>query len=274
MISYIHTINWLLPVFYALLLGIYSLDFTSEKQYLDPIKRVGLFFTLLLHVIYVVLRIVEFHHPPITNKFEIFTLLALSVSFVYFLLDLTTNIRGTGPFVLIFAFLFQLVSSLFIEDIRIVDEVLQSNLLGFHVISVLLGYTGFTIAAVHGVLYLLLYKKIKSNQFGIFFDKLPGLENLEKLTFYSVVIGFVLLTISLKIGAIWLPQAFPDYNIFDPKLIAAFIVWGVYGAGIILRFVSRWHGRRIIRLFTVGFLLVLLSIVLSRVWASSFHNFN
>ena len=84
MISAIHTINILLPVFYLLTLAVYFYDFIKGEKKLINVKRVFLFITLFLHLIYIVLRTVAFDHPPITNVFEIFTILAITISFSYF----------------------------------------------------------------------------------------------------------------------------------------------------------------------------------------------
>ena len=97
---------------------------------------------------YLLLRTIEFDHPPITNIFEIFTILAFSISFSYFILELVTHISGTGPFIIIISIIFQLISSAFIPDVYQVKEVLRSHLLGAHVFSALLGYSAITISAV------------------------------------------------------------------------------------------------------------------------------
>jgi len=166
MISGIHTINIILPILYFATLVVYFYDFLKEEKKLVNIKRVFLFITLFLHLFYIILRTIAFDHPPITNVFEIFTILAITISFSYFLVELVSDIRGTGPFIIILSFIFQLISSLYIQDLTEVKEVLRSNLLGIHVISALLGYSGFTISAVYGFLYLVLYKDIKLNKFG------------------------------------------------------------------------------------------------------------
>ena len=144
-------------------------------------------------LIYLLSRTVIFNHPPITNVFEIFTILAFSVSFSYFILELVTDIRGTGPFIIIISIIFQMISSLFIKESPIVKDILRSNLLGVHVLSALVGYSGITVSAVYGFLYLTLYKDIKLNKFGLIFNRFPNLEVLEKLSYYSAVIGFILL---------------------------------------------------------------------------------
>src|ERR1035438_6944829 len=95
MSSTIIFINILLPILYSCTFGIYAFDFWKGEKRFTNSKRVFLFLTLLLHLVYLFSRTVFFNHPPITNVFEIFTILAFSVSFSYFILELVTDIRGT-----------------------------------------------------------------------------------------------------------------------------------------------------------------------------------
>ncbi len=273
MVPSLHVLNIILPLLYLVTFGIYFYDFMKgEKKFINT-KRIFLFITLIVHVVYIIQRTIAFDHPPITNVFEIFTILALAICFSYFLLELVTDIRGTGPFIIIISFVFQLISSIFIQDMVAVKEVLRNNLLGAHVISALLGYSGFTISAVYGFLYLTLYKDIKLNKFGLIFNRLPNLEVLEKLSFYSAVIGFITLTISIIIGIIWLPIAFPDFSYFDPKLISTSLVWILYCVGISSKVFGKWRGRKLVRLSISGFVVAILSIIMSNFIAQSFHSF-
>lgn len=273
MISAVHIMNIFLPVLYAVTLGAYWYDFAYEKKNLTNSKRIFLFVTVVLHVFYLFARTIEFNHPPITTKFEIFTVLAFSIAFSYFLLELLTDIRGTGLFIILFAFIFQLVSSLFIEDLTEVKEVLRNRLLGLHVISALLGYSGITISAVYGVLFIILYKSLKLSKFGLIFKRLPSLETLEKLSFYSLVIGFILLTIAIIIGSIWLPAAFPNFSYLDPKLISTGIVWIIYGAGIMAKLAANWYGKKVITFSILGFVTAIVSLMLGVFFENSFHMF-
>jgi ABC-type uncharacterized transport system permease subunit len=251
----------------------YYYAFQKDNEVIQGGKRIALFITLLLHVSYLIVRTMEFNHPPITNKFEIFTVLAFSIAFSYFILELLTDIRNTGAFILIFSLLFQIISSLFIEDLIEVKEILRSRLLGLHVVSALLGYSGFTLSAVYGALFILLYKKIKLNKFDRIFEKMPSLERLEKLSFYSVNIGFALLTVSIIIGVVWLPIAFENYSYTDPKLIIVGIVWLLYLSGIILKVVRHWYGKKVVYFSLIGFVLAMLAMVISSLIPSSFHTF-
>jgi len=273
MIPVIHSLNILLPILYLGTFSVYFYDFMrGEKKFIN-VKRLFIFITLLIHIFYLLIRTFEFEHPPITNVFEIFTVLAFSITFSYFLLELVTDIRETGLFIIIISFIFQLISSMFIVDQFEVKEVLKNNLLGVHVVNALLGYAGFTISAVYGFLYLTLYKDLKDNRFGLIFNRLPNLEVLEKLSFYSAVIGFILLTIAIIIGVIWLPMAFPKFSFIDPKLLGTALVWLLYGIGIFTKLFFRWHGKKLILLSITGFIIAIFSTILTNFLAHSFHSF-
>jgi HemX protein len=271
--STIDFINGLLPFLYIITFAIYFYDFMKGGKQFQNSKRLFLFLTIFVHLVYLLLRTIEFNHMPITNVFEIFTVLAFSVSFAYFILELITDVRGTGPFIIIISILFQVISSLYIEDLLEVRDVLRSNLLGVHVISALLGYAGITISAIYGFLYLILYKDIKLNKFGLVFNRLPNLEILEKLSFYGAVFGFVLLSITITIGIIWLPMAFPDYSYADPKLIGTFLVWLLYGTGILSKVFGKWRGKKLVSLSIIGFVIAIASTMITNFMSRSFHSF-
>ena len=265
--------NIILPFLYLITFSFYSYDFMKGGKRFVNSKRLFLFLTLFFHLFYLLLRTIYFDHPPITNVFEIFTVLAFSVSFSYFILELVTDIRGTGPFIIIISIVFQVISTMYIEDLVQVKDVLRSHLLGLHVFSALLGYSAITISAVYGFLYLILYKDIKLNKFGLIFDRLPSLDVLEKLSSYSAVIGFVLLTWAIIIGIIWLPKAFPNFSYADPKLIGTSMVWILYGLGISSKIFGKWQGKKVIMLSIVGFVLAIISTIITNFLAKSFHSF-
>ncbi|HPI36617.1 MAG TPA: cytochrome c biogenesis protein CcsA [Ignavibacteriaceae bacterium] len=269
----IYYLNLLMPLLYLAAFGIYLYDFIKSRRRLHNSKRLILFLTLILHCFYLLIRTFAFDHPPITNVFEIFTVLAFGIGFSYFVLELATDIRGTGPFIIIISFIFQLISSIFIKDLIEVKDVLRSNLLGVHVLHALIGYAGITISGVYGFLYLMLYKEIKSNKFGLIFERLPNLEILEKLSFYSAVIGFLSLSIAIIIGVIWLPQAFPDFSYLDPKLVASSLIWIMYGVGIFAKLTKKWVGKKVVMFSIFGFIIAIISTILTNFLASSFHSF-
>ena len=215
-----------------------------------------------------------FDHPPITSLFEILTLLAACTGTAYLYLEFRTRVHNTGLFILSLAFIFQTISSLFIRDLLVIPEYLHSLLLGFHVSAAILGYTALSISAVYGLLYLMLYHEIKSSRFGIIYSRLPNLETLEAMSHRSEVFGFVMLTIAILVGVVWLPMVFKDISYLDPKLIGTIAIWFLYAVALMAKRRSGWQGRKTMIVSLVGFVFVFISMLVINLYLSSFHTFH
>jgi len=263
----------LLPLLYLGTLYFYGLAFFKESGFTKGVKTKALIGTVLLHLVYIAARTIEFGHAPVTTVFELMTILALAISLAYLYIEFQTKVKGTGLFILTIAGLFQVVSSLFIKDLIEVRPVLKSWLLGFHVTSALFGYSAIALSAVYGFLYLMLYHDIKSSKFGIVYSRLPSLETLEKMSVRSTVFGFLLLSIAILVGFIWLPRAFEEFSYADPKLIGTFMIWALYGIGLVTKRLAGWQGRRMMILSLFGFAVALFSMTFVNLFLSGFHRF-
>lgn len=270
----IKLLEYLLPAFYFVTIWTYAKSFFSNSKTAGQLRTVFLVVLLVTHGVYLILRTIQFEHPPITNVFEILSIIAFCVTLAYTFIEFRTNVSGTGYFILILPFFFQLTSSLFIKDLVQVPEILRNNLLAFHVTSALLGYASITISAVYGFLYLMLYHDIKATKFGVIYRRLPNLEVLERMSFSGIVFGFLMLTIAIAVGFIWLPRAGIEYSYTDPKLIGTLAIWLVYGIGLTAKKFAQWQGRRIIVLSMFGFLIAMFSITIINLFFSEFHKFH
>jgi len=265
--------NWLLPFLYAATVWAYAKAFFRNSPSAKKVKTTFLVITLACHFGYLVVRTAVLEHPPITNIYEILSVLGFTTALSYLLIEFITKVKSTGYFVLIISFFFQLVSTLLIHELPNVNPVLRNNLLGFHVTSALLGYSAFALSAVYAFLYIMLYHHIKSNQFGVVYDNLPDLEKLERMATVSVLSGFILLTVAIIVGVVWLPRAFQHYSYLDPKLVGTTVIWLMYGIGLLAKRSIGWQGRKIMVLSIVGFAVTILSLTVVNVFLSGFHNF-
>ncbi len=263
----------LMPLLYAVLVGLYAASFFSGSVRAEEAKRPFLLATASLHVIYMVARTVAFDHPPITTVFEIMTVLAASITIAYAYIELRTRVSSTGFFILVLAFVFQTVSSLFIKHLTEIAPVLRSRLLGIHVTSALLGYTAISLSAVFGLLYLMLYHEIKSSRFGLVYKRLPNLEMLEQMNHKAELFGFVMLTVAIGVGLFWLPRAFQTFTYLDPKLIGTAMIWLLYAVGLAAKRKFGWQGRKFMIISLVAFGFVFLSMTVINLFMSSFHSF-
>jgi HemX protein len=265
--------NYSLPIFYFALVWTYGKAFFADKRWAKHVKTPILTGTITLHFLSLADRIIIFRHPPVTTIFEILTVLACSIAVTYLVIELRSQQKETGCFILTIAFIFQLASSVFIKDTPEVPEILRSPLFGAHVSSALIGYAAITIAGAYGLMYLMLYHEMKATRFGVVYKKLPTLESLERMTFTAVKLAFLLLSIAILFGFIWLHRAIANPNYFDPKLIGTILVWAMYGFLVIAKMRYGWKGRKVMILSIIGFLISLFSMTIINIFFSGFHKF-
>ena len=263
-----------LPLLYAVLVVVYGITFFTSAPILERTKHPALIFVILLHWVYLAARTAAFDHPPITSVFEILTLLAVGNAMAYLYVEFRTHVQNTGLFVLSFTLVFQTVSSIFIKDLLVIPEYLHSLVLGFHVSTALLGYTALSLSAVYGLLYLMLYHEIKSSRFGMVYSRLPNLEMLETMSHRAEVFGFVMLSVAILIGVVWLPVVFKDISYLDPKLIGTIAIWCLYALALMAKRKAGWQGRKTMIVSLVGFAFVFLSMIVINIYLSSFHTFH
>ncbi len=262
-----------MPVLYAVVALLYGLSFFRGSALASRLKTRALLLTIAVHLVYLLIRTVAFDHPPITSVFEIMTMLAAFIAVGYIYIEIRTKSSATGFFILILAFAFQTVSSLFIKDLTLIPAFLHSMVLGLHVSTALLGYTAISLSAAYGFLYLMLYHEIKSTRFGLIYNRLPNLEMLETMSNRAEALGFMMLTVAIIVGIFWLPRVFERFSYWDPKLIATLVIWGIYASGLAAKRRFGWQGRKMMLLTVIAFGFVFLSLTVINLYLSGFHNF-
>lgn len=266
-------LNILLPAFYFLVVWTYGKAFFADLAWAKAVKTILLASTLALHSLYLIVRTIEFDHPPVTTVFEILTVLAFSVALAYLLIELRSKAKETGYFIINIAFFFQFISSVFIRDLVEVPEILKSTFFGLHVGAALLGYAAITLSAVYGFLYLMLYHEIKASKFGMIYKKLPTLETLERMSFTAFSMAFAFLGIAIVVGFLWLPRTFLEVSYTDPKLVGTILLWLLYGTGILAKRLGEWKGRKVMILSVVGFGVTIFSMTAINIFFTGFHKF-
>ncbi len=263
-------LNILLPGLYCIVVWTYGKAFFADSVWARNLKTLFLSVTVVLHLTYLLIRTVQFNHPPVTTIFEILTVLSFCIAVAYLFIELRSQVRETGYFIINISFFFQLVSTIFIRDLLEVPAVLSSNLFGIHVGT---AYAAITISAVYSFLYLMLYHDIKATKFGVIYKKLPTLEKLERMSFTAFKMAFLFLGFAIIAGFLWLPSALIDFSYWDPKLIGTLLLWLLYGGGILAKARGDWKGRRMMVLSVFGFGAAIFSMTIINIFFSEFHRF-
>lgn len=261
-----------LPILYLFTIFLYGLAFFLDEQFGIRNRTRFLVGTLVVHFIYIISNSLLTGHPPVTSVFEIMTVVAFTIGAAYLYIEWRSHVKETGMFILTLAFLFQVLSAAFIKNDVHINPLLKSTLLGVHVACAMIGYSALAISAVYGGLYLMMYHEIRSSKFGIVYRKLPDLQTLETLSYRSIYLGFVFLSVVILIGYVWLPKSIANFSYSDPKLIITDIVWAIYFGALLFRKAMRWTGRTVIIVSMIGFALTVVSMVAVNAM-HSFHNF-
>ncbi len=82
-------------------------------------------------------------------------------------------------------------------------------------------------------------------------------EQLDTLSYRTITVGFLLLTIGLISGAVWANEAWGSWWSWDPKETWALISWLVYAAYLHTRLVRGWQGRKPAAVAVTGFVVVI-----------------
>ena len=81
-------------------------------------------------------------------------------------------------------------------------------------------------------------------------------EQLDSLSYRTITVGFLLLSVGLVSGAVWANEAWGSWWSWDPKETWALICWLVYAAYLHTRLIRGWQGRRPALLASLGLVVI------------------
>jgi len=129
--------------------------------------------------------------------------------------------------------------------------------LRIHAIVSLMAYSLFTMAAVQAGLLAIQDRHLHNRHPGGFVRALPPLQTMEALLFEMISIGFVLLSIGLLSGFMFLENMFAQHLVH--KTILSIASWLVFSTLLWGRFQFGWRGRIAIRWTLSGFVVLMLA---------------
>ena len=282
--------------FYLLLFSLpFSLIATFKNKSSDFVKSLAIIANIFI-TLQLISRWIISSHFPISNLFESLCFLSWGLILAQLILEreYQTPIISTLSIPII---LLTLGFACFVlpEDLRSSSNLvpaLRSSWLVMHVSVVMLSYASLIIGSCLSVSVLLIDNnqalQIRSNSVGIGGYKISNnetknevikpykfshLEKLDTLSYRSILVGFVLLTLGLVSGAVWANEAWGTWWSWDPKETWAFISWLFYAAYLHMRISKGWQGRKPALLATSGFFIVLICYLGVNFWGVGLHSY-
>ena len=124
-----------------------------------------------------------------------------------------------------------------------------------HILLSILASGMLTLAALQAVLLDLLMRQLKHRQTHGLIDRLPPLQTMETLLFRMLWAGFILLSMALVLGALFIEDLFAQHLAHKTSLsiaawlIFAVLLWGIHQRG--------WRGKKAVRGTFIGLLVLM-----------------
>jgi ABC-type uncharacterized transport system permease subunit len=144
-----------------------------------------------------------------------------------------------------------------------------------HIVSSVLAFGLLSIAGVYALFVFIIDHFLRHHHLNPLVRTLPALVVLEDLLFKLIAAGFVLLTVSLLSGMMFISDIFAQHLVH--KTILSILAWLVFGVLLFGRWRFGWRGSLAVRLTLAGIVLLLLSyfgtklvleIILGKSWQS------
>jgi cytochrome c-type biogenesis protein CcsB len=233
------------------------------------------------HTTAVITRGLAVHRAPWGNMYEFVTALTC-VAVLFFLYVLIRYQAWTlGVFVMgAIVVTLGLAETLIYTAPGDLVPALQSYWLDIHVTALTLATGIFLVAAVLGVVYLWTDRYTRRVAAGRaapghgIVRRLPSIEQIDRLTYRTVVFGFPVWTFGVIAGAIWADQAWGRYWGWDPVETWAFITWVLYAAFLHARATAGWRGRRAHYVQLLGFTSLIFNILVVQVFIAGLHSYS
>ena len=191
----------------------------------------------------------------------------------YLIFHFKFRLMVLGSFIAPFAAFLMIISSTIPGAELTVRPIFKSIWLPVHVGTIFTGNGIFAITFMAAIMYLIQERQIKKKRFGSFYSRLPSLETLDSINYYSLMCGFPFLTVGMITGAIYAQYALGSYCRWDPKEVWSLITWLFYAALLHERLTVGWRGRRAAIMSIICFLMLIFTFIGTSLWLSDYHSF-
>jgi cytochrome c-type biogenesis protein CcsB len=235
---------------------------------------------VIAHVTAVTTRGFAVHRAPWGDMYEFITALTCIAAIFFVYVMLKYRAWALGVFVMgAVVIALGLAETVIYTAAGPLVPALQSYWLSIHVTAMTLSTGIFFVAFVFGVLFLAtdIYRSRvaagKAEAGNGLLERIPSPEQLDKLTYRTIIFGFPVWTFGVIAGAIWADQAWGHYWSWDPVETWAFITWVLYAAYLHARATAGFRGRIAQYIQILGFLSLAFNILVVQVFITGMHSY-
>jgi len=220
-----------------------------------------------------ILRAAVAERLPIVGAYESLALITWFVVAVYLVLELFTQVKKLGLYVMPAAIVFLGVAwSSYTAPAGLMPE-LQSDIVVLHVIVMFTAVGALYLAGCAALLYLVEERLLKRHRTGSVLGRLPSLATLDRLVYRATLIGVPFLTMGMVAGGIRAIAFGVDDWLVDPMVLLSLGAWAIYLALLYGHLRGGWGGRRAAWLAVAGLAVMLVIRFAAVPYWSGFHTY-
>lgn len=173
---------------------------------------------------------------------------------------LTLLVNATRPVAALGVIVFPLTAALVAVDSFLAPPTLPQPMdwqIKLHVTVALIAFGALSIAAVLAILLALQERALRHRRFGLWLRALPPLTLTETLLFRLISAGFMMLTLTLLTGVLFVDNLFGQHLVH--KSVLSIVAWVVFGVLLYGRWRHGWRGARAVNLTLAGMAVLILA---------------
>lgn len=132
-----------------------------------------------------------------------------------------------------------------------------------HIFISLVAYALITLGALQALMLAWQHRALHSRHPSGLVQRLPPMESVEELMFRFISVGFLLLTMALLTGLLFIENIFAQHLVH--KTVLAVIGWVIFAGLLIGRHVAGWRGKTAVNWTLVGYATLVLAYFGSKV---------
>lgn len=194
------------------------------------------------------------------------------IALVFLISQLKFKTPVFGAFISPIVFLGSLQTIIIPSGVIANDPSLNNPWILFHIVLIFLGQAFFAIAFISGLLYIFEENQLKAKKIANYLKKLPSLTTLDRISHFSLLLGFPFLTIGLVSGHVLAREIWGENWIWGAKETWSTVTWILYALLINGRLSLGWKGRKSALGAIIGFAIIVATFLVGYVIPIQ-HNF-
>ncbi|MBI5972697.1 cytochrome C assembly family protein [Staphylococcus caledonicus] len=228
-------------IIYLISILCYFIDFVKKSHKIRELGIYTLGIVWILQTISLSIYITSHNQIPLNSLFDVFFFLAWIIISISLILNVIKVLSFSVFFLNVVGFILLMMNTFQpnhyatnMQQVAIINELLL-----VHIGLAVLSYAFFALAFVNSLLYIIQYRNLREKNFDQKYFRIGSVATLEAIIFYSSLAGFIILMLSVILGAQWGVYTIGHRIFADSKVILSTIITILYAIFLLCR-VNKW----------------------------------